>query len=73
MQAELSMAIVEKIFKTGSEKIHDECGMVAFLAAPVDFRCAQAVFKQLVEFGLVFYLRVLCLDLLEFNGDFMIV
>lgn len=48
VQAELAMAIVEQIFKTGSEKVHHECRVVAFFAAPVHFWCPQPVFKQLV-------------------------
>ena len=40
MERKLSMAVVKEVFKTGSEQIHDECGVITFFAAPVNLRCS---------------------------------
>ena len=46
--------------------------MFTFLTAPVNFRCAKAVFEELVEFRFMCNLRVLGFDLLKLDGDLVI-
>jgi hypothetical protein len=71
LQRELAVAEVEQVLKRGTKEIEDHGVVVALSAEPSDERHSDTTSEGLVDFGFIFKLRVLCLDGLELDGDFL--
>lgn len=71
LQTKLAVAEVEEILERGTKEIDDHRIVVALGAEPTDKGNADTTSKSLVDLGLVLELRVLSLDGLEFDGDFL--
>mgnify|MGYP006976755015 CR=1 FL=1 len=69
LQGELAVAEVEKVLKTGTEKVENHGIVVALSAEPADKGNADTASKRLVDAGFILKLRVLGLDTLELDGD----
>lgn len=70
LQGEFAVAKIEKILQTWSEKIKDHGVVITFCSKPADKRNTDSTGKGLVDTGFIFELRMLCLDTLQFDGDF---
>ena len=71
LEAELPVAEVEEILEGGTKEIKDHRVVVALGAEPPNEGDANATSEGLVDLGLVFELRMLGLDRLELDGDFL--
>ena len=71
LEGELSVAEVEKILQTGSEKIEDHGVVVTLGTEPADKWDTDTTGEGLVDAGLIFELRVLGLDRLKLDGDLL--
>ena len=71
LQGELSVAEIEKILQTGTEKVEDHGVIVTLSTKPANEWNTHAAGQRLVDTGLVFQLRVLGLDGLELDSDFL--
>jgi hypothetical protein len=71
LQGEFAIAKVEQIFQAGSEKIKHHSIVVTFGAEPTNEGNPNASSKRLVYASLIFELRVLGLDTLEFDGNLL--
>jgi hypothetical protein len=71
LERELAVAKVEKILQTGSEEIDDHGVVVTFGSKPADKGNADTSSEGLVHAGFILELRVLGLDTLELDGNFL--
>ena len=71
LQRELAVAEVEEIFQRRAEQVQDHGVVVTLGSEPADKGNTDAASKRLVDAGLIFELRVLCLDALELNGNLL--
>ena len=71
LERELSVAEVEEILERRTEEIEDHGIIVALCAEPSHEWDTNTACESLVDLGLVFKLRVLGLDGLEFDSDFL--
>ena len=71
LEREFAVAEVEEIFEGGAEEIEDHGVVVTLGAEPPDERNADAASERLVDAGLILELRVLGLDGLKLDGDFL--
>jgi hypothetical protein len=71
LQGELSVTEIEKILQTGTEKVKHHGIIVALSTKPANEWNADAAGQRLVDTGLVFQLRVLGLDGLKLDSDFL--
>lgn len=71
LQGELAVAEVEKVLQTGTKEIDDHSIVVTFGTEPADEGNTDTTGERLVDTGFVFELRVLGLDVLKLDGDFL--
>jgi hypothetical protein len=71
LEGEFAVAEVEQILQTRSKEVEDHGIVVTFSAKPANKGDSDASSKGLVDTGFIFELRVLCLDALELDGDFL--
>lgn len=71
LQRELAVAEVEQILKGGSEEIENHGVVITLGTEPADEWDTDTTSERLVDTGLIFELRVLGLDRLELDGDFL--
>jgi hypothetical protein len=71
LEGEFPVAEVEKILQTGTEEIQDHGVVVTFRAEPSDEGDTDTAGEGLVDTGLILELRVLGLDRLELDSNFL--
>ena len=69
LQRELAVAEVEEIFQAGAKEIEDHGVVVTFGSEPTNERNSDSTGKGFVDTSLIFELRMLGLDTLEFDGN----
>ena len=71
LETELPVAEVEEVLQTRTKQVEDHGVVVALGAEPANKGHADAAGERLVHLGLILELRVLRLDGLELDGDFL--
>ena len=69
LEGEFTVAEIEEILQTGTEEIDNHGVIIAFDSEPSYKGNSDTSGESLVDFGLVFELRVFCLDGFEFDRD----
>ena len=71
LHGEAAGAEVEQVLQRGSEQIHDQHIVVAFLAVPADVRDSHAALQDFVQLRLVEKLGMTGFDALKLHGDLL--